>query len=183
MEVLFYQSNYKCLYINLTQLAIVFNIPLQLKLCSDESYKREQERKMFLCGNIQQSLWTLRLTILEGHWMFVHLTACFNPRCDVFSENGPPVVATCRSGHLKLPFDPQPYLGGINDGGMNKRAILIHLALSESPVRDLLQQMVRALITADWLSRTSPLHENGSVLNALMQFWFVFINALIAKLN
>lgn len=129
---------------------------------------------------------------VSAHWdslywkvtgCFVHLTACFNPRCDVFSENGPPVVATCRSGHLKLPFDPQPYLGGINDGGMNKRAILIHLALSESPVRDLLQQMVRALITADWLSRTSPLHENGSVLNALMQFWFVFINALIAKLN
>lgn len=50
---------------------------------------------------------------------------------------------------LKLPFDPQPYLEGINEEGINKRAILIHLALSESPARDLLRQMVRALIKAD----------------------------------
>ncbi len=51
-EITFYRSfvlpKHLQMLIKMTQLAIVFFYPLQLKLCSDESYKREQEMNMFL---------------------------------------------------------------------------------------------------------------------------------------
>lgn len=85
---------------------------------------------MLICDKVQQNLWQLRLTerSLDA---FVHLTALSNTDCAAVSEEDePPVVETCLSERLKLPFDPQLYLGGINDGVMNKREIPIHLAPS-----------------------------------------------------
>lgn len=92
---------------------------------------REQKMKMLICDKVQQNPWPLRL-IWEGHW----IPLCISHNV-VSEEDELPAVETCLSRRLKLPFDPRLYLGGINDWGMNRREIPIHLALSESPVRDL----------------------------------------------
>lgn len=64
---------------------------------------------------------------------FVHLTALYNTDCAAVSEEDEhAVVETCLSEHLKLTFDPQLYLGGINNRVMNKREIAIHPVLSVS---------------------------------------------------